>query len=169
MARRSRRRRAINGVILAVVVVGLVVGAVVLQRWKPFEDSDDHPAAWPESVQPLADFVEGVTSLTFQHPVKVRFLGLNAYNDELRDVLAATPAPTAEELERTADTDAIARALGLISRTDSLSSERTVSSFGPVFFDREHDEVLVRSDEDDLPVGVRVRLISSLTQVLQLQ
>ncbi len=160
----------IYGVVLAVAVAGLVVGAFVLQRWKPFENSgDDHPTAWPESVQPLAEFVEGVTSLTFEHPISVKFYDRNDYDDELRVILGRTPPPDNATRQRNQDTDSIGRALGLLTNKQSFTVDRTPAAFGPVFFDRPNDVILVSADEDDIAVEARVQLVGALTQVIQLQ
>ena len=59
MARQTTRRRTWIGVGLVLGVAAIGAGAWGVQRWAPFAD-DSEAVAWPQNIQPLADFVEHV-------------------------------------------------------------------------------------------------------------
>ena len=122
------------------------------------------PEEWDRRVDRFVDFVERERGLAFEHPVKVRFLEDDAFQealrtgeDELTDEDRALDEQYAGELV----------ALGLAATRlspDAAEDDADASTVG--YYDSETEELVVRgTDLDD--VDVRVTIVHELVHALQ--
>jgi hypothetical protein len=158
---------------IAVVVVVLVVAAVVLAVVLPDDgsvddergsDRADGPEAWDERIAPIAEWVEYERELAFEHPVEVRFLSEEEYQEATAGEADGSSEEEVQEAEDTAD---LLRALGLISGdVDLEAAGADLAGEGTLAFYSPGDEVVyVRGEE--LTPSVRVTVTHELTHVLQ--
>lgn len=142
--------------LIGVVLVSGVVAAV-------FGDfSDRYPAAWDPRIAPLADFVEQVRELEFDHPVYVDFL---PERDFVEQVTRSEPTDD----ERTAaDRDAaVLRSLGLVSGpVDLLAENDTVATEGiAAFYSPSSERITIRGDA--LTPLLRATIVHELVHTAQ--
>ncbi|CAN5627832.1 hypothetical protein BH10ACT1_BH10ACT1_19670 [soil metagenome] len=147
-----------------VVVFALAVGAgyVVLEGGRKY------PSAWDSRVAPIAAFVAKSRSLSFDHPVEVRFLSEAEYRAaSTGDDGGGDPAEEAADSSEEDDSLAQLRALGLIEgKVDLGKAGDTLSDSGTLaFYSPDTKEVYVRGTE--MTPGLRVTLAHELTHVLQ--
>ncbi len=129
-------------------------------------DSDEpsHPDEWDPRVADLADYVEDVRDLDFDHPVQVDFLTPAEYTS------ATTGGLSDAEEEELAELDSAAaqlRALGVVSGALDLrevvgqaSDAGTLAFYNP-------DDKRIRVRGTEVTVGLRVTLVHELTHALQ--
>ena len=153
---------------LIVGVVAIFVGAWALDRWQPFAD-DDAVAAWPESVEELAFFVERTTGLNFERPVHVEFIDDDA--DYVERVEEAWGEPSPDEEKWAEEDEAYGRALGLWATDIDLYGRLQVleaADTSPAWWLFDDETLVVHADADDhtFDVDVRVAIVSALTEAL---
>lgn len=168
MARQTTRRRTWIGVGLVLGVAAIGAGAWGVQRWAPFAD-DPEAVAWPQNIQPLADFVEHTTGQQFVEPIAIEFIGeVQAY--EAR-VGVATTEPTDADRADAAIEEGIGRALGLWKGEVSVLAVRDAyANAAPFPVTRLADERIIvvnaAGEVALLPALVRAELTLRLTQAL---
>ncbi len=168
-------RLVLVGVVAVVLLVALAAAAVVVPRvLGTSDDADDaeraatteppHPDVWDERVAPIAEWVATERDLAFEHPVTVRFLAEEDYQDE---ATGGEDEMTEEAEEEAEHFVAVLRAMGLVhgevdlgQAGETLQGEGTLAYYVP-----EEQVVYVRGTE--LTPGVRVTIAHELTHVLQ--
>ena len=155
--------------VVAVLVVAAVVLAVVLPEDDSVDDGEggdraDEPEAWDERIASIAEWVEDERELTFDHPVEVRFLAEEEYQEATAGEAEDSSEEEVQEAEDAAD---LLRALGLLAGdVDLEAAGADLAGEGTLAFYSPGDEVVyVRGEE--LSPSVRVTVAHELTHVLQ--
>ncbi|MBI2168479.1 MAG: hypothetical protein HYU28_03110 [Actinobacteria bacterium] len=144
---------------LAVLVVGGgVVGAFVVASG----GGDDFPGEWDPRVEPLAKVAERERDLDFKHPIAVKFLTPDEFEEEITDLNL-----TDEDIEEIEAYQGAFRALGLLEPGVDILNELKELLGGQTlaFYDPEREAAFVRGTK--ITVGVEVTLVHELTHALQ--
>lgn len=88
-ATRARRRRASR--IVSVIVLLALVGGGAFTFVRLRGDDTGTPSSWPDDLAPLADSVERLRSLEFQHPLRLEHLDDVEFDERLEEFAAAPP------------------------------------------------------------------------------
>ncbi|MDP1793389.1 MAG: hypothetical protein Q8K63_04545 [Acidimicrobiales bacterium] len=125
---------------------------------------DDPPSKWDARVVDLARFVEDERRLRFDHPVDVRFLTEDEYEDETS---GDSSALTDEDKQEIANIEGELRALGLIKSGVSLFDDQNalISGGTLAFYDPDAKEMVIRGTE--ITIGLKVTIVHELTHALQ--
>jgi hypothetical protein len=149
---------------LAVVgTLGLGVGLILMIPRGP-----RHPDKWDSRVTDLVRFVERVKGQPFRHPVYVKFLPVEEYEDS---VSGADEELDAEEQrfadEAAADEAAYYRAIGLLAGEIDTeeANEQLLAGGTSAYFDPPTDTVFVRGTE--LNLTVKGTVVHELTHAYQ--
>jgi hypothetical protein len=148
-------------VVLAVAIAllgsGGIAGVVVVGG------RSDHPKAWDPRVTELVAFVERERGLTFEHPVRIDFLGEDAF----RKLMTESETPEEVDEAEVSSTEALLRAVGFMSGVvdvaaagEELAGDGVVGAYIP-----EEERVFVRGET--LDDSRRATLVHELTHVLQ--
>jgi hypothetical protein len=156
----GRGRRIALRILLVVVVVAMVVGVVALASSR----EPDHPAAWNTRVRPIAEQVEALRGLRFEHPVKVNFLTPSEFASRRR----ATAGEREEPDARMARIETRMRTMGLLGADVDLTRVPDPSrpTDASALYDADTGQLYVRGT-GPLTVDRRVALAHELTHVLQ--
>lgn len=150
---------------LVACVVALVHGLAIPGSATERTGGGRAPAEWDERVVELVEFVEAERGLEFEHPVRVRFLGDDAF---VRKLQGGSDELTERE-QREADRFVQAlHALGLIEKPfDTTEASDALITVGVVgAYDPETGEMYVRG-RNARKVETRVVLVHELTHALQ--
>lgn len=139
------------------VIVGVVASLVL-------GGDDGHPSEWDPRVLDLVAFVESERELEFDHPVYVDFLTPEEYSKATRADEAELTDDDREALE---DSEAVLRALGLVSgEFDLFESSNDLNDSGTLaYYDDSTGRITVRGTE--MTTDLRVTLAHELTHALQ--
>jgi hypothetical protein len=146
-----------------VVVVGLLVaavGAVVVRS----TGASWYPEEWDTRVADIVDDVERLRGLEFKHPVHVRFVN----DDEFENRVGFDSSQLTDGIRDEIDNDnAVLRALGFFGPKDDLfAAFDTVRRSGALaLYSPSREEIVVRGNTVD--VARRVTLVHELTHALQ--
>lgn len=169
MARQTTRRKAFTGIGLLAGTAALSGGAWGVKEWAPFADGADVEVSWPKNVQPVVDYVEGLTGLRFASPIAVEYI---SDDDEFAErVLGDAYVPTAEDIVSAADDDAAGRALGLWAGDASIIDSNAAYNSGdpfPVYWLADDNTIVINGadGDDSLTPFARAELALLLTQAL---
>lgn len=166
-------RIVLAGVVAVVLLVALSAAVVVVPRLLGTSDDSaeptattepPHPDVWDDRVAPIAEWVATERDLAFEHPVTVRFLSEEEYQEEATGGGDETSEEAEEEAEHFVG---VLRAMGLVhgevdldTAGETLQGEGTLAYYVP-----EEQVVYVRGTE--LTPSVRVTIAHELTHVLQ--
>ena len=139
----------------------VAAGAVVLLTR---DDGPSHPSTWDPRVADLVSVVEEEKGATFEHPVRVVFLG----EDEFDERVSVDEELTDEEREELERSEATLRALGLHGGTGSLLDQ--VDTFQTeaiaAFYDPDREEIVI-PDAGESNLASKATLVHELTHALQ--
>ncbi|CAN5525399.1 hypothetical protein BH10ACT2_BH10ACT2_06540 [soil metagenome] len=162
------RSRGTTGVAIVVAVAAISTGTWALSRWQPFAD-EAHTIDWPKNVQPLVDYIQGVTDLQFRDSINFEYISQRTeYNTRVRP---EAHVYTDDEQAALAIEEGVGRALGLWSGDASLADSLNAISTAeprPVQWRADDNLVLIngRSEKASLSPSLRADLIVYLTQAL---
>jgi hypothetical protein len=125
---------------------------------------DGHPSEWDPRVTDLVAFVEDERELDFAHPVYVDFLTPEEYSNATR---ADETDLTDEDRDSLEDSEAVLRALGLVSGdVDLFESSNELNDSGTLaYYDNSTGRITVRGTE--MTLDLEVTLVHELTHALQ--
>lgn len=148
-------------VLFAILGLLLLGDAIALGT---IDGSDEPPSTWDPRVADLARFVEDARRLRFDHPVAVRFLTSEAYDEE---TTADPDSLSEDEKEEIQNVEGELRALGLIKKGVSLFDDTNSLTSGgtAAFYDPDAEEIVIRGTE--LTIGLKVTVVHELTHALQ--
>jgi hypothetical protein len=123
------------------------------------------PAEWDPRIESIAEQVEELRDLEFEHPVRVRFLADEAFERRQRSDRSKLSEDEDEEVRRT---QAQLRALGLIgAEVDLFEASNDIRSSGVLaYYDPTREEIVVKG-KGALDVATRVVVAHELTHALQ--
>lgn len=149
---------------MALVLVGVAVVGVVVDRLLLSEERPRYPEVWDERVAAIAAFVEDERGLDFEHPVFVDFLP----EDEFREKVTTSRDELSDEDRREIEqATSLLRALGLVEGDLDLFEEQNQLSADATlaFYDPDTKRVTVRGTE--VTPEVASTLAHELTHALQ--
>ena len=159
----GRSKRWIVLALALVVLAGAAgLGASIVLRGD--DEKHSYPKAWDPRVKPYVDIVEEERGLTFEHPVKVRFLDAKAFEKTVRTDKEDLDKDDRREIKE--DT-ALFRAFGLISGdVDLFQAFNDAHGSGTLAYYSFDDRVItVRGKK--LTLATRATLVHELTHALQ--
>jgi hypothetical protein len=149
-------------VVAAAVALAIVVGVggFFLLR----DDDSSYPDSWDPRIEPYVAIVEKQRGLTFEHPVKVRFLDDKAFEKTVR---ADADDLDKEDREQVEESTSLFRALGLIGGdVDLFESFNDATGSGTLaYYAFTNETITVRGDR--LSLASRGTLVHELTHALQ--
>lgn len=151
-------RAGVVGLLAALVTASVAPAAVAGKR-------RTEPLDWNERIRPFAEFVEEHRGLSFDHPVRVRFLSDRKLEKELRSE-GGERSKDARELEEQLAGELLA--LGLVSEQIDLgqASQDLAADDVVGFYDPSTEELVVR-DQGSGSIDAEVTIVHELTHALQ--
>jgi hypothetical protein len=156
---RRRRLRLVLAAVVAVALVAAVAGFVALRS-----DGSKYPDEWDPRVRSYVEVVEEERGLTFEHPVRVRFLDDAAFEKSVRADAKDLDPDERQEIE---ETTSVFRALGLIGGdVDLFEAFNDATGSGTLaYYAFDTETITVRGTE--LTLASRGTLVHELTHALQ--
>ena len=148
---------------LVVVAVAAGIGAFLVLRGDD-DEKHSYPKEWDARIKPYVDVVEDERNLTFEHPVKVRFLDAKAFEKTVRTDKDDLDKDDRREIKE--DT-ALFRAFGLISGdVDLFEAFNDAHGSGTLaYYSFDDRAITVRGKK--LTLATRATLVHELTHALQ--
>jgi len=161
-----KKKQAALGVVVAVAAGAALWG---IDRWKPF--GPDWPEEWEPRVAPLASYVERHAGFGFDHPVPVRFLGDEEFNELVTE---EEEDLTDEDKAYYENVGSLLRALGLADGKVDIFEDQNTLNAGRIlaYYSPSDREMVIRADEKTLqgaPLSPSLRavVIHELTHAAQ--
>lgn len=155
----SRRRRLL-ALGIAVLVVAAAAGAYLVLR----DDDASYPKEWDARIKPYVKIVEDERGLTFEHPVKVRFLSKAEFKKTTQTDKKDLDKQERQDVE---ETTSLFRAFGLISgKVDLFEAFNDASGAGTLaYYSFDDRTITIRGTK--LALASRATLVHELTHGLQ--
>ncbi|MEV7398108.1 hypothetical protein [Aeromicrobium sp. NPDC092404] len=160
-----RRNKTQLVLVLALVVLLVAAGVGAFLVLQGDDDrNDSYPKEWDERIKPYVEIVEDKRGLSFDHPVKVRFLDAKAFEKTVRADKKDLDKDDRQEIK---ETTSLFRAFGLISGDvdlfDAFDDARGSGTLAYYSFDDR--TITVRGTK--LSLATRGTLVHELTHALQ--